>query len=230
VPVRPSAAAVGSELVGLLPVDDPRLGIRQQELARDAHGGALVADVVEVGELVEDQHVRDPVVPGESPVRVHPPQQRRVGHEPPGFVVDHPPLPAVRVQQRGLHPRRRARHQHRDQRRVLRDPGQVEGDHRQRRIEPTVDGPSNSPARSPATRRRSAWPTSRPSSASRPCRRHPRSGRGCGRRPSAGSARRSPAPSGSGRGRSRCAPAATSPARARSRRARRSGHDAGPRP
>ena len=32
----------------------------------------------------------------------------------------------------------------------------------------TVEGPSNSPARSPATSRRRAWPTSRPSSVSRP--------------------------------------------------------------
>ncbi|MPM52998.1 hypothetical protein SDC9_99762 [bioreactor metagenome] len=86
------------ELVGLLPVHDPSLGIRKQRVGQRPHGGALVAYVVEVGELVEDQHVRDPVVPGESPVRIHPSQQCGVGHEPPGFVVDDPPLPAVRVE------------------------------------------------------------------------------------------------------------------------------------
>ena len=94
-----------AELVGLLPVDDPGLGVREQAVGEGAHGRALVAHVVEVGELVEDQHVRDPVVPGESPVRIHPPQQRGMGHEPPGLVVDHPPLPTVRVEQCGFHPR-----------------------------------------------------------------------------------------------------------------------------
>jgi len=56
----------------------------------------LIAGVVEVGELVEDQHVRAPVVPRQTPMGVHPTQQRGVGHEPPGLVVHDPSLPAGR--------------------------------------------------------------------------------------------------------------------------------------
>ena len=36
------------------------------------------AVVMALREFVEDEHVGQPVVPGEPPVRVHPPQQRRV--------------------------------------------------------------------------------------------------------------------------------------------------------
>ena len=74
--------------------------IRQQAVGEGAHGGTLVADVVEVGEFVKDQHVRDPVVPCQPPLRIHAFQEGWVGHESPGFVVDHPPVPTIRVHQR----------------------------------------------------------------------------------------------------------------------------------
>ncbi|WP_406021807.1 hypothetical protein [Nocardioides sp. NBC_00850] len=45
----------------------------QQRRCQSPSGGAGVADVVEVGELVEDQHVGDAVVAGEAPVGVHTP-------------------------------------------------------------------------------------------------------------------------------------------------------------
>lgn len=61
----------GAELVGFLPVDDPRFGVGEQGGGEGAHRGALIANVVEVGEFVEDEHVRDPEVPGQSPLRVH---------------------------------------------------------------------------------------------------------------------------------------------------------------
>jgi len=85
---------------------------------------------------VEDEHVRQPVVASEPPLRIHPAQQRGVGHETPGFVIDHPAFPAIGVHQRRFHPRRRAGHQHAQQGGVLRDPAQVEAHHRQRRVEP----------------------------------------------------------------------------------------------
>lgn len=75
-----------SELVALLPIGDPCFGVREQRGRERAHPGTLVADVFQVGEFVEDEHVADAMMPGESPLRVHPCQQRRVGHEPPGPV------------------------------------------------------------------------------------------------------------------------------------------------
>ena len=100
----------GSMVVGFLPVDDPGLSVGEQRRRERPHGRALVADVVEVGELVEDQHVRDPVVAGQPPMGVHTSQERRVRHEPPRFVVHDPALTAVGVEQGGFHPCRRARH------------------------------------------------------------------------------------------------------------------------
>jgi len=58
----------------------------------------LFADVVEVGELVEDQHARDAVVARQPPVSIHAAQQGWVGHEPPRLVVHNPPLAAVGVE------------------------------------------------------------------------------------------------------------------------------------
>ena len=95
-----------AELVGLLPVDDPGIGVCQQAVGEGTHGGALVANIFQIGEFVEDEHVRDAVMSGESPVRVHAAQQSGMGHEPPGLVVDAPALPTGRVEQRGFHPRR----------------------------------------------------------------------------------------------------------------------------
>ncbi|GAB2526563.1 hypothetical protein GCM10027064_24800 [Microbacterium petrolearium] len=56
-------------------------------------------------------------------------------HETPRFVVNHPPLPAFGVQKCRFHPRRRARHQYRDEGGVLRHPGQIQRNHRQGRVE-----------------------------------------------------------------------------------------------
>ncbi len=67
-----------AELVGFLPVDNPGLRICQETVGEGSHGGALVADVFQVGEFVEDQHVGDPVVADEPPVRIHPLEQSRV--------------------------------------------------------------------------------------------------------------------------------------------------------
>lgn len=86
------------ELIGFLPVDDSRLRVGEKTACQGSHRGTLVTNILQVGQLVEDQHVRDPVVAGEPPVRIHPTQQRRMRHEAPCLVVDAPALTTVRVE------------------------------------------------------------------------------------------------------------------------------------
>ena len=96
---EPEREGGGAELVRLLPVHDPGLRIRQQRRGEGAHRGPGIADVVEVGELVEDQHVGQAVMAGEPPMGVHAFEQGGMAHQTPGLVVDDPPLPAGRVLQ-----------------------------------------------------------------------------------------------------------------------------------
>ena len=63
------------ELIGFLPVDDSRLCVGEKAACQGSHRGTLITDILQVGQLVEDQHVRDPVVASEPPVRIHPAQQ-----------------------------------------------------------------------------------------------------------------------------------------------------------
>src|SRR5680860_827379 len=66
VPVRPRAVGVDPSWSD--PWWQPSWGsaLASRGRAEGAHGGGGVADIVEVGEVVEDQHVGDPVVPGKQ--------------------------------------------------------------------------------------------------------------------------------------------------------------------
>ncbi len=96
-------AGGGAELAGFLPVDDPRLRGGQQGVRQGTHDRSLVADVLQVGASVEDQHVRDPVVAGQAPVGVYAYEECGVGHEALALVVDAPGLTACRVKQGRFH-------------------------------------------------------------------------------------------------------------------------------
>ena len=60
--------AGGSDLIRFLSIDDPGLCVGKEAVGEGAHGGSLVTNVVKVGELMENQEVRDAVVAGKPPM------------------------------------------------------------------------------------------------------------------------------------------------------------------
>jgi len=127
--------AGGLGFVEGLVVEDAGGGVAEQSLGESPGLGAGVADGVEVREAVHDHQVREPPSPGQFPLGLHPSEERRLGEEPPRFVVDHEALPAFGVCEGGLHPRGSTRHDQADEGVGAGDCREVQAEHRDRRVE-----------------------------------------------------------------------------------------------
>jgi hypothetical protein len=99
----------------LLGVDDLGGAVSQEAESKVAGLAVCLADRVEVAETVHDHEVSDPKGAGEFPLRLHAREEGRLSKEPPGLVVDDPPLPTARIGERRLHPSRSTRHHEGDE-------------------------------------------------------------------------------------------------------------------